>query len=1051
MIAGKCRCTGAWKRSQRLASASLMLACVLYVSAARAARDELDAGFGEETSEDTVGALLGENTALDLDQIETSHLSMIATWDGVQRRLPAQGTTNAPAHWREEDNGLVAPLDTASITTLVDVPRDGTYRMSLHHEIDSRAPRPITLTLTPQKGATEGTNAVSYAAAGSPIPHVFGAICLAPGLPGRDQEKKLPVRFETEAQRLTTPSDNMLLWEHWDIPLHKGVYRAAWAATDLHPRLHALFISLSKDFRPSFAPREQDRTLGRVYMRFRAGDAHHPSGATFAVNATLTYHWARRAPRSTEDCWGWPIGATPATPAGQWSPFVDATEAIVPGAGPWSTCNLSLKGITEGSLEVQFAWRPLPAAVIHTVKTVVGGGSAMLRVPHGDWNAGAQPGVPAGGIWSGATTTRILTQEAVIERYFRWADAAAARLNLEPGHPGPKRIRLFSGCGVLPPNRERAVEMLAKLGLNWIDGAPDSLIAKSGLRDEKSAYNVGNAAGLAANFKTEAERAKLTKVNTGDEIGTYTDPAIVNHAPGDRAAFHTYMTEQARLEGMDLESFLGTDDPREIECIGTSPAGAGRYERRLFYHSQKFCHLITCDRYASLTRELEKHFPNVRVYNNYSPHPVFVTGTTMNEGDWFVLPRHKAQTLGWAEDWATGGSWGLGTAFQCTSFYAALVECGARKQGYPSGFYIVMDCGGGAVKIFGCVAQGVTWLHLYDWGPIDHWAEGSNAWSEDEWQYYPVMCAAHALGPADEIIGAGQRERRRTAILYNRSHEIVNGGLGRLNHDWMWSFIGLRSSQIPVDVIIEDDLNPDDLKRYDCIMLGGFNLAKHRLAELKKWVEAGGLLIGSGGAASRDIYNDPMPEADALFGARQRLTGKGETGAVSRVAFSASEFFPAASFTPGGMTFVLEPSTGTSVATYAGGQCAATINTVGKGHAILLGFQPGLTFRDNGRALGPLRQWLAAPALKRLGRQRVEFDDPASEATLFEHESGLAVTLAHFGGAATNAGNHLSVQTDRPVNDVVSALHGPLEWKRIGDRIEIKPTPLDLVDVVILK
>ena len=127
------------------------------------------------------------------------------------------------------------------------------------------------------------------------------------------------------------------------------------------------------------------------------------------------------------------------------------------------------------------------------------------------------------------------------------------------------------------------------------------------------------------------------------------------------------------------------------------------------------------------------------------------------------------------------------------------------------------------------------------------------------------------------------------------------------------------------------------------------------------------------------------------------------------------------------------------------------VNSVGKGQAILLGFQPGIAFRDNGRAAGNVRAWLAAPFLKRLGRQRVEFYHYPSEATLFEHDNGLAVMLASFGGPSPEGGSNLSVQTDRPVKEVVSALRGPLEWKRVGDRIEIKTRRLEPVDVVILK
>ena len=417
--------------------------------------------------------------------------------------------------------------------------------------------------------------------------------------------------------------------------------------------------------------------------------------------------------------------------------------------------------------------------------------------------------------------------------------------------------------------------------------------------------------------------------------------------------------------------------------------------------------------------------------------------------------------MAWAEDWAYLGSWSLGTAWECTSYFAALVECGARKHGYPSGFYVGSNCGGSAQKIFGCLAQGVTWLELYSWGPIDAWAEGSNAWSENEGEYYSILAAACALGPADEIIAKGQREPRRTAILYNRSHEILNGGLGRLNHDWMWTFIALKHARVPVEVIIEEDLTPEDLKRYDVVFVGGLNLARRHVVELRRWVEGGGLLIGTGGAAQRDVYGDPLAESVALFGARQTAARTNQADAVARVTSPASDWFPAGEWkSPGDFAFVLEPTTAKAVGTYSGGECAAAVNPLGKGHALLLGFRPGFVFRDNGQSYQPgVREWLAAPVRKRLGRPRVELDYAPAEATLFEHTSGLAVTLAHFGiyragghaWASPPEGLRLSVQTARPIREVRSALRGPLEWQRAGDRIEFKAPPLDPVDVIILQ
>ncbi len=1008
----------------------------------------------EEKNANELAGLLGDETR-DLELLHATHFASLTSWDHVQPANVPAAQKDATFHWRNE-GPLVMPLDDGAIGSLVDVPETATFRVYLRHQLGSNTTVPVTLALTPQKVTEAAPEKVEAAATRSftdlepALTHVFGQVKLGSSMTGRELEKNKPLRFESETQLVAVPPDMTLVWEYWDVELKKGVYRASLSKADKRVRASALLLTRSKEFRPSLATSVQ-RTIGRIYMRFKVDDPGAKRGTKFTVDASLSYHFGPRASKSNkEGVWSWNIGNTAPSSVGEWSPFIEATEAAVPGTGPWSTCNLSVKGVQSGNIEVQLAWFPHERAVDLSVKTGVGGGLAMLRVPNGVWTFTPQTGVAGWGMWNPVVLKQVMTQEAVIERYFTWAQQAAARLGLKDGHPMPKLIRLFCGCGVLPSNRERASEMLAKLGVSWIDGASESVVKKYGLHDETCAYNTADAAGLARGM-SEAQRLKMTKIKIGDEIDTLMDPAAINSDSSKREGFHQYLKAQARIEGMDIPAFLGVEDLNNIDCLGKLSANPGRFERRLFYHSQCFGHLGSCDEYRAITQAFEKNFPNAHVYNNYSPHPVFLTGTTMNSSDWFVLPRHKAQTLGWAEDWATGGSWGHGSHYQCTSFFAALVECAVRKYGYPSGFYVGTNCGGSAEKIFGCVAEGVTWLHLYDWGPVDRWTDGSNAWSEHEGEYYSVLCAASAIGPADEIIAKGRREARRTAIVYNRSHEILHDGAGRMNHDWMWTFIGLKSSQIPVDVIIEEDLNADDLKRYDCIVLGGFNLSRTHMTALKKWVESGGLLIGTGGAAMYDIYDDPLPETLEVFGARQRLSGAKDKASVARVKFQKTELFPEFECAAGALTFLLEPTAGKSVANYGGGECAAVVNSVGKGQAILLGFQPGAAYRDNGRAAGNARAWLAAPFLKRLGRQRVEFDHHESEATLFEHDSGLAVMLASFGGLSPEGGSNLSVQTDRTIKEVVSALRGPLEWKRVGDRIEIKTRRLEPVDVVILK
>lgn len=966
-----------------------------------------------------------------------------------------------PCHWQVEDGGIVSSLAAGSIDTLLNVPESGSYRISLRHQIGVQAAVPVTLALRPQKAlqseaqAGPAPNLTRYADTGRALEHTYGTTPLPGGQTGREIEAKLPIRFERETELTAAPTRDTMVWEYWDVELQKGVYRATLAAQTNGVRAHSLFLSRSKDFRPSVGEPRQKSSFDRIFMRFRVTGKGENTGTPVTVKAELTYHAGARG-----GAWRWEVGRTPATPEGEWTPFIEATDAIVPGPGGWSSCYLDVTGVTNGDVEVQFSWHPGGHAEAVTVKTGLGGGRALLRVPHGNWMATVRPGVPAWGMWGDKPTREIVTEEAVLERYFTWAKAAEEKLNLKPDHPRTRAIRLYTGNGVLPANRDRASEMLARLGINWIDGVSPEIARKYGLYDDNVAYNTQDADGLARGM-SEAARAKLTRVKIGDEISTYTAPSVVNGNAVKLQAFRAYLAEQAALNGMDRETFFGARDPKDLTCLGRLPEKPTLFDRRLFYHSQRFCHLTTCDEYREVVHAFERNFPNVHVYNNYSPHPVFLTGLTMNESDWFVLCRNKAQTLAWAEDWAFIGDWSLNTAWECTSFYAALVECAARKHGYPAGFYVGSNCGGSGQKIFACLAQGVTWLHLYDWGPLDAWAEGSNAWSDaNPSEYFSILCATATLGPADEIIGKGRREPRRTAILYNRSHEILNGGKGRLNHDWMWTFIALKHARIPVEVIIEEDLNPEDLKRYDVVFAGGINLERRHVTALKQWVEAGGLLIGSGGAGYWDVYGESQPLSAELFGARQVEARADQKGSLARVRTPASDWFPAGDFqSSGDLAFILEPTTATPLGTYGSGECAATVNAVGKGHAMLLGFRPGWVFAHNGQSYSPgVREWLAAPLLKRLGRQRVEFDYGPAEATLFEHDSGLAVTLAHFGlyGKqgyvwASPSDVRLSVQTNRPIREVTSVRRGPLEWKREGDRIEIKGPRLEPVDVVILK
>ncbi|MCY3021808.1 MAG: beta-galactosidase trimerization domain-containing protein [Planctomycetota bacterium] len=986
------------------------------------------AGEGDKALDELVGELEKETRkAPDLANLRTARLTLVTQWDLVQPAQPDPKAPKTECLWKETD-GLAAPLSAKPLAAAVDVPEDGEYRVFLRQMLGPDAVHPVTCTLAAQT-------------------HVFGKVRLARGTTGREIEDSAPVRFEDEPARLAPPTKPLPVWEYWDVKLAKGVSTLTLASEDAAARVHAVFLSTSKDFRPSLAGDPAANTLRRLFLRFRLTESDAPV-KDCAMTAALTYHWGRGVRGAKEPVWGWDLGGVKPAPPKTWSAFRDISDGVINGSGPWSTCRLSFSNVRNGKAELQFAWFAHEAAVLSTVPVAVAGGQSMLRVPHGVGYVKPAGGKAVAGVWDGSHFAGVLTEEQLVRNYLAWGNEAVAKLKLPRDHPLPRLLRFYAGCGVSAPYRDAVVEMLGRLGINWIEGAPPAVAQKLGLITDASLWHVGpgKAAGAAAGMSAEA-RAKVAKIKIADEIGTYTEPEVINADAAKLAAFREYLAGQAQDQKPD--EFYGSKLD-ELKCIGKLPEHASLAQRRLFYHSQRFCHVITAREYAAHTKELATLFPNARAYNNYSPHPPMFGGT-MNHTDWFVVTRHGGQSLAWGEDWATGGSWGMGT-FQSVSYYAALVDCAARRTGCPSGFYVCVNCGNAARKIFSCAAQGLTWLHLYDWGPIDNWAEGSNSWSEHQGEYSQVAAATYALGPADEIVAKGAREPRQAAILYNRSHEIWNGAEGRFIHDCMWTFVALKNSHYPVDIILEDDVTPEELKRYKVVFIWGFNLDRRHLAALRTWVEGGGTLIASAGAAMRDVYNEPLEDAVALFGARQRLPGPEDKSSRAKARFTNSAITPEAELTANGLTAILAPTTGKQVAAFDGGECAAVASELGKGRTLLLGVQPGFVFHANGGALSPAREWLAFPVLKTLGRPRAELLYYASEVTLFEHPGGLAVLLTDFGyDKQPKDGVVLSVEPRREIRSVTSALKGPLPFERNGERVEVKVPVLEAVDVVILR
>jgi hypothetical protein len=561
------------------------------------------------------------------------------------------------------------------------------------------------------------------------------------------------------------------------------------------------------------------------------------------------------------------------------------------------------------------------------------------------------------------------------------------------------------------------------------------------------------------------QRDKVAMLGMGDEIGPLS-PRLIRFTADGRLAFRTYLAAELERLGTNA-SFFGASNLEEVLFPLERPERPSAYERRLWFHAEDFLWRFTSDFYRRFSRGAKAVLPNLRTLCNYTPGS-FMHGGTMRSSNWFALPRYGGATMGWGEDWLGGTGWYAMAGIQSVSYYGAVIECAVRKHQLPAGFILVAKTGSIDRKMLSLAARGMDFIYVYSWGPeyvgpvVDRFSNVTNC-------YPMIVRGIQALTPAEEIITQGKPEPRRTALLYNLANEYWNGAYAGMHFDRLLTFLALQHAHVPVELILEEDLTPETLAAYQTVYVQGFNMQRRHILALTDWVKAGGTLVGSSGAAMRDEYDDPMPEAEVLFGAAQRLDAISDGSfrpveitdqkPIDTLTIVESDLTPALAVPVVGVKLVLTPTTGEAVGRYADGACGAVVNRLGRGRTLLLGVMPGHLYRHNAprderefptRYTADRRDLIAKPARLAGGPFSVAYTEPLVEISRFDHDDGIAVLLNDFSYAPGRPAT-LTVRTDREVKTVVASHAGPLDFKREGEAIVIQVPVPDPVDVVVLR
>ncbi len=254
-----------------------------------------------------------------------------------------------------------------------------------------------------------------------------------------------------------------------------------------------------------------------------------------------------------------------------------------------------------------------------------------------------------------------------------------------------------------------------------------------------------------------------------------------------------------------------------------------------------------------------------------------------------------------------------------------------------------------------------------------------------------------------------------------KSDDLYHATLNVDNHERKALYLALRHSNIPVDLITDDDVAAGDLSKYKVLYLTGQELLSESVPNLTQWVEDGGILVSSGGGGLLNQYREPMPAMYSLYGLESAnlerpIRSIGPNNDLPKMKPLDTITFQAA---PGEKTKsipalcykqTMKPNAQASViATYSDGSAAAVECRIGKGKAILMGGLPGLAYLQPAVAerkgfphvlpeafptdvRGLIVSWTESANASK----HIVTSDPLVDATLQEGPLGAIVTLTSF-------------------------------------------------------
>jgi len=582
----------------------------------------------------------------------------------------------------------------------------------------------------------------------------------------------------------------------------------------------------------------------------------------------------------------------------------------------------------------------------------------------------------------------------------------AEQLNKEPRlGPIPKQIKFYAFTGS-PGYRSGSAWDLDygqglrhAMGLNTIDAAldKDDIHAvidwwkdKGGIIERSVTYQHSqDVAAVAADIKKKDVEKYISFLSYGDEIGL---PAIDITQPALLDSFREFVKKNGETpQSLGVENWEQVKPLQSLSSdvavkIGVLPEGTQSTQgvlnklKRLYWYSSEFRIQHGIEEFATKTRTLKAALtPQIETSANLGGmHPFF----WMHQSSFIEAFKHNAMSLAWSEDYTYTQPEGSRLV---VDFEAAYLRKGTSYNGQRMQFYVMPHWPGNTPQH---LMQNAMLLWAQNVKDIDWFNAGPDIWATENYIAYrgglPMWKMLRTIsgmaGAIENDLLPAKPDAAPVAMLLSEASDVweLEGGsqggvfpaengkpatvasnISQEERKAIW--YALRLAGYRVDMLTEKDVQDGLLKNYKAVYVCGQNMERKAADAMKTWVEQGGVIFATAGAARKNEFDEPLTTLDGVLGRGAQKSYQRYRGPLrAKMELLFEKPIDKVQVVPGvfdalASQEIFETAPGAEVlARYAKGNGPALVKlTSGKGVGYYTGTLPGQAFLKKGMPVKP--------------------------------------------------------------------------------------------------